>query len=206
MWALVYEGKIKDIIRRPQSFRDNQGRIYPASVFENWSSEKLRAIGIYPMVTVTKRPSIYHRELIDTETFEMKGDRVERSVQYEAVDLETARGRTERELRIQHIKDLHTTFEFNGMKFKYDTKFKSELIDTMLEVLADLIEEEENDYIMTLEGNLINLTARQVLELYRAMRQHQLLKRTTHLNELEQVRKAKSVDTLTELLPNEEDR
>lgn len=207
MWALVYEGKIKDIIRRPQAFRDNQGRLHPASVFENWSSEKLRAIGIYPMVTVTNQPSIYHRELTDTETFEMKGDRIERSVQYEAVDLETARGRTERELRIQHIKELHTPFEFDGMQFKYDAKFKAELIDTMLVVLADLIEEEENDYtIMTTEGNLISLTARQVLELYRTMRQHQLLKRAVHLSELEQTRKAKSVDTLTGLLPRKKDR
>jgi hypothetical protein len=49
MWALVEKGKISAIFKNPKSLVINDVK-YPASIFSDWQSDELQALGLYEVI------------------------------------------------------------------------------------------------------------------------------------------------------------
>lgn len=168
MWALVHNGKVKDIIRHAQSFRDNEGRLHPRSVLLQWPLDKLKAIGIYPVVSVYEPSSPYDMEIKETEEFVLTTNRVERLVKYKEISLEGARFLANIKLKKWYAKRISQPILYNGHYFGTDTKSHRTLVDA---IMLHLVEWElgEDDVrppsLFTTDGKQVTLSHRQLLEI-----------------------------------------
>ena len=61
MWAKVKADQVIEIFSGAKAVTDNNGIQHPASIFSNWSKEKLASIGYYPVTQATRNDSRFYK-------------------------------------------------------------------------------------------------------------------------------------------------
>ena len=61
MWAKVKADQVIEIFSGAKAVTDNNGIQHPASIFSNWSKEKLASIGYYPVTQATPSDNRFYK-------------------------------------------------------------------------------------------------------------------------------------------------
>ena len=61
MWAKVKADQVIEIFSGAKAVTDNNGTQHPASIFSNWSKEKLASIGYYPVTQATPSDNRFYK-------------------------------------------------------------------------------------------------------------------------------------------------
>ena len=61
MWAKVKADQVIEVFNGAKAVTDNNGIQHPASIFSNWSKEKLASIGYYPVTHATRNDSRFYK-------------------------------------------------------------------------------------------------------------------------------------------------
>ena len=61
MWAKVKANQVIEVFNGAKAVTDSHGVQHPASIFSNWSKEKLASIGFYPVTQATPADNRFYR-------------------------------------------------------------------------------------------------------------------------------------------------
>ena len=61
MWAKVKANQVIEVFNGAKAVTDSHGVQHPASIFSNWSKEKLASIGYYPVTHATRNDSRFYK-------------------------------------------------------------------------------------------------------------------------------------------------
>mgnify|MGYP003313061206 CR=1 FL=1 len=61
MWAKVKADQVIEVFNGAKAITDDNGIQHPASIFSNWSKEKLASIGYYPVTQATPSDNRFYK-------------------------------------------------------------------------------------------------------------------------------------------------